>query len=157
MWLANLSELGPNCIRCSFAISSFKLSISVLCETISAYRSAASACFSITRAFNASESRALRSGNSALAAVIDATMTQLQDNTGHNLRYCSIVFGYFPKPTLLACGCALACASRCLLITSITAHASDIRFRLRLAAKQSVHAPAALQTDISRHRPTTAL
>src|SRR6266852_7159594 len=71
MWLANLSELGPNCIRCSFAISSFKLSISVLFERISAYRSAASACFSITRAFNASESRAFRSGNSALAAVID--------------------------------------------------------------------------------------
>src|SRR2546425_915149 len=95
MWLANLSELGPNCIRCSFAISNFKLSISVLCERISAYRSAARACFSITRAFNASESRALRSGNSALVADIDATMTQLQDNTGHNTRYfqsCSVIF-----------------------------------------------------------------
>src|SRR5215510_3518267 len=74
MSCASLSELRPNCIRCSFRMSSFRLSISF--------------CFSTTSSLNASESSAVRSGRAVATCGIVQPLT---DRTGLNL---TSVFGF---------------------------------------------------------------
>src|SRR5262245_19929222 len=59
----SFSELGPNCIRWSFALKSFSLAISSLF-------SIRTALLPMTNAFNPSVSSASRLGNATLAGVI---------------------------------------------------------------------------------------
>src|SRR6266571_3245735 len=102
-----------------------------------------STCFSMTSAFNLSESSASRSGSTTLEDVMHGTIAHLEDNTGHNLNAflaCSVVFILIA----LVCASAAAVANRCLQATSTAGRASMRPCRFALAAKQSALAQGAL-------------
>src|SRR5688572_28761207 len=101
----SFSELRPNCIRLSFAISSFRFSISLLWESSSACFSisrvcfsSSSVCFSSTNNRSAFASRLVRSGNTAV--VTRQTLTHSQDSSGLEFAHIRRVFDFSYTSTI---------------------------------------------------------